>query len=65
MMGEKSCGLIIAKNHGIRRKRAGNSMVNQKNWKQKSKHDGQAYQITVEETHEPSTNLDAIPFTKE
>ena len=35
------------------------------NWKQKSKGEGQAYQITAEETHEPSTNSDAIPFTKE
>ncbi|PSR88367.1 Calcineurin B-like protein [Actinidia chinensis var. chinensis] len=35
------------------------------NWKPKSKRDGCAYQATIEETQEPSTNSDAVPFTKE
>ena len=35
------------------------------NWKPKSKCDGCTYQSTAEETQEPSTNSDAVPFTKE
>ncbi|XP_059631282.1 uncharacterized protein LOC132273860 [Cornus florida] len=35
------------------------------NWKPKSKRDGRAYQATAEETQEPSTNSDAVSFTKE
>jgi hypothetical protein len=35
------------------------------NWKPKSKCDGRAYQATAEETQEPSTNSDAIPFSNE
>ncbi|XP_057951969.1 uncharacterized protein LOC131146397 isoform X2 [Malania oleifera] len=35
------------------------------NWKPKSKCDSHTYQATAEETQEPSTNSDAIPFAKE
>ena len=35
------------------------------NWKPKSKCDDHAYQATAEETQEPSTNSDAVPFSNE
>ena len=65
MMGEKSHGVIIVENHLHTKETCWKLHGTPTNWKQTSKCDGRAYQITIEETHEPSTNSDAIPFTKE